>query len=245
MRSEPNLTVDERLFLSSQKIKLAELFDASGMSSSAAKTAMEKAEKLFACGTDPCGNFGHRLRTRSWHCIQCDTAKISFIRRVYKPAYVYIAASIRLQLIKVGSTVDILSRERSFGRQGYGGAFDWNIVCRVWCKHSGRVELDTHTALGAYLVKLPYEKAGKIVEAREMFACGYERAQHALSVYCDEDDWPRRHERRDAFHNYNFPEVITNSKGRSLRALGNLSRDGELVRVLTKDDIDIHLRHLI
>ena len=69
---------DQRKFLRDQKLPLSFLFDASGMRKVDYEAVMKRDEKFFAFGVTPCSKGGHSLRTRSGHCIQCDTAKIAY-----------------------------------------------------------------------------------------------------------------------------------------------------------------------
>jgi ABC-type branched-subunit amino acid transport system ATPase component len=71
---------EERAFLVSQKIKPDQVLDARGLTKDQWTRRANAEELLFIYGT-PCEAKGHILRTRSGHCIQCDTRKIAFIRR--------------------------------------------------------------------------------------------------------------------------------------------------------------------
>jgi hypothetical protein len=112
-------------------------------------------------------------------------------------------------LIKVGVTDDLVARDRHLNRECYAGGSDWRYVCHVFCEEAGRIEMNVQSALRPYQVRRPYEKAGEIVEAREIFACSFGRAWENLSLEVPPERWQHRKERRDAFINYNFHEHYT------------------------------------
>lgn len=78
---------------------------------------------------------GHRLKTRSGHCIQCNTSRIAFQRRSSNKGVIYVA--ICGDYCKVGVVDDnfnnaeeaIHQRELRLNLEGgYGGMTGWKIV---------------------------------------------------------------------------------------------------------------------
>jgi hypothetical protein len=96
-----DLTDDELRFLYTQRIDESAVMDCAHMSSRRYKGAMEEEGYLWCISPSYCYN-GHRLRSRPGHCIQCDTARIAFVKRHQASAYIYIAGSLESKLIKVG-----------------------------------------------------------------------------------------------------------------------------------------------
>lgn len=184
--------MEERIFLIRHKIKIDEVLDATHLSNSQAEIAAKNKNKLFYIGRDYCSRGNHRLKTRNQQCIQCETAYISYIRRVYKPGYVYIAASIALKVIKIGVTDDIKDREKTLIASAYGGACDWNIVLYFWTADAGRLEQDAHKNLRIYSVKLPYIKTGKIHNSRELFRCKFSTAWNQIKKLSIDEYWSKR-----------------------------------------------------
>ena len=125
------LTSEQLHFLRQQKILLSTVFDASGMRTADYQQVMKAEGKSFAYGVTQCSKGGHALRTRKGHCIQCDHATIAFMLRHDKKAFVYIAASYGGRLIKVGSSEDVVRRERQLCDYRYGGQDDWHFLDRV------------------------------------------------------------------------------------------------------------------
>ena len=201
------LSDDQRKFLRDQKLPLSFLFDASGMRKVDYEAVMKRDEKFFAFGVTPCSKGGHSLRTRSGHCIQCDTAKIAYTLRHYKTADVYVAGSLQVKLIKVGSSVDCDTRVRELNRVRYGGATDWSILSRVRSEKSGMVEFFVHDALKDKRRDIPYLKDGRVQLGSESFACDYIDAKSVLMGLCKND--PRmKYDESPASTHYSFSDNV-------------------------------------
>lgn len=168
------LSDDQKRFLSSQNIPYDAVFDATGMAKANYQAAMKAEGKLFAYGVSPCGAGGHSLRTRSGHCIQCDTAKISYILRHYSSGYVYVAGSLSKKVLKVGTTTYIQQRQQTLSKEGYGGATDWKILAKVECKNAGQIEKNVQARLSKWSVPGEYYKGWDLQSCYELFRCDFE-----------------------------------------------------------------------
>jgi hypothetical protein len=178
-------------FLWSQGIDESEVLDCADMSSRRYKGAMEREGYLFCIAPREC-YASHRLRSRSGHCVQCDTSRIAFIRRHYAEAYVYIAGSLSEKVLKVGNAIWPERRVSAINSRYYGGIRDWVMLYHVKYPDAGKVEFEAHRQLAEYRRS-----------SREIFACGYGVAKSALmaeSVVKGEDEW----ESRDAAGRYTF-----------------------------------------
>lgn len=71
------LTKDKLVFLKSQGLTAADVYDGRGQSSHVWKAGVRSEGKTVVLGT-ACSAKGHRLRTRSGHSAQCDTAKLGY-----------------------------------------------------------------------------------------------------------------------------------------------------------------------
>jgi hypothetical protein len=159
---------DEYVFLMSQHILISQVFDARGRGQSTFSDDAKRHGFLFGMA-NPCSKGGHRLFTRAGHCIQCDTSKIAFIRRHSGKGFVYIAATKKGRLFKVGSTTDISSRSHSLNIEGgYGGFDDWIIIAHAKVAEMGKVEFTIHSALNDLMIVLDYRKAGVNQTTREL-----------------------------------------------------------------------------
>ncbi len=197
------LTYDQLKFLRDQKIPLSLVFDAEGLRKSYYEELMKQDEKFFAFGVSACSKGGHTLRSRSGHCIQCDTAKIAFTLRHHKAADVYVAGSLKARLIKVGSSVHCVSRVHELNRLSYAGVNDWSIISSVHCEKSGMIEFLVHDGLRDSLREIPYKKDGRIQLGSESFACDYNEAKKVLVELCRNDSRMRYTEEPVSRH-YNF-----------------------------------------
>lgn len=173
---------DEQIsFLRSQGIPLSAMFDGSAMAMTDCQVAMKADGKNFAYGVSPCKKGGHTLRTRRWHCMQCNHAAIAFILRHDAPAYVYIAASAAGRLIKIGSTIDVADRVDKLNRYQYGGQNDWQILANASTPSAGRAESSAQNRLSAFNVHGEYIRAGRRQRCYELFHCDFQDARDALT----------------------------------------------------------------
>ena len=57
--------------------------------------------------------------------------------RYYEPGYVYIAGSLSVRVLKIGTTVNISSQEKRLRRDRYGSIDDWVLLYHVWVDERG------------------------------------------------------------------------------------------------------------
>lgn len=173
------LTNQQIEFLGHHGIPLDRAFDATGMRTKDYKEAMRQQELWVAFGVSPCKEAGHTLRSRAGHCIQCDPAKITYIKKHVLGGLIYVAWSESKGLVKVGVTNSTQKRIGLLKSEMYGGASDWKLV-RAWeSDRAGKVETETHRALEAYATSGYYLKNGVLTEGSELFKCS---AQHAVKT---------------------------------------------------------------
>jgi hypothetical protein len=173
------LTQAERIFLQKHGIALTDVYDARGQSMEAWRKRAKDEDKRFIVGT-ACAKGGHRLRTRSGHCIQCNPANITFQKRHGKAGCVYIAGSLKLRLIKVGGSTSLAFREDRLSEESYGGADDWRLLKRERAPEYGKLEQRVHALLKPWAVEASYAKGAHAQHAREVYACGFSQAARAL-----------------------------------------------------------------
>lgn len=193
MLERSDFSNSEFSFLVSQKILPSQVYDARGRGPTTFKDEAKALGFLFGMA-NPCSKGGHRLFTRSGHCIQCDTSKISYIRRFGDTGYVYIAASKKGRLLKVGSTSDVESRSSTLNSEGgYAGADDWVIIAYAKTPGMGRVEFEIHKNVEDMMSAKEYEKAGQKQTAREVLRGDLKRVwktyQAAISKTPEKERW--------------------------------------------------------
>ena len=170
----------EAKFLYTHKIYPQEVYDARGVSTKAYKKDMKQEEKIIAVNASPCQKNGHRIRTSSGHCAQCNTAVIAFVKRYHRKGYVYVAYSAKSEITKVGTTIDIADRVRSLNSQRYGGITDWKILKHHHVDAYGRIEFEVQRQL--FLEGYEFDSGIEDLKgnlARELFACSPE---HAIAI---------------------------------------------------------------
>lgn len=158
-------------FLKAQRIPLAMLFDASGMTRQVYQGEMEKLEQRYAFGVSQCKRGHESIRTRAGHCIQCNTAGIAFDSRFRESAWVYVAASRKTQRVKIGLSKDLDDRLSKINEYVYGGADDWRFICFANVANAGRVEFTAQDAIAQHRIDAVYQRAGRIQRCLEVFTC--------------------------------------------------------------------------
>jgi hypothetical protein len=173
------LTESERRFLSWYGLGPEDVFDARGMSTWLWRQRIREEAKTIALGTT-CKNGGHRLRTRSGHCVQCDPKKLAFQARHSADQHVYIAGSLTTKLIKIGTCKYIWQRESQLRAEGYGGASDWNVIFSIKVKNAGDIEHRARSRISQYVIARPYWKDGVQQSGTELLRCSFRQAKKAL-----------------------------------------------------------------
>lgn len=179
------LTPDEIRFLNQHKIPLSQVFDLSGRTVAECHDAMVEEEKLFGFNASSCGaGLGHRLVTRTGHCIQCTTRNIAEIRRHHGKGDVYLAGSLSQSMIKIGSSANADKRVPALIAQAYGGATDWRKLQVVRSiSNVGKLEFEIQTELEEFRVgDVYYSKDGKQLKCNELFTCALQTAVEAFSA---------------------------------------------------------------
>jgi hypothetical protein len=162
------LTEHELRFVYAQHIDESAVMDCSRMRSHGYKWHMEQEGYLWCIAPKSC-YAGHRLRSRAGHCIQCDTARIAFVKRHHDTAYIYIAGSLESKVVKIGNAIWPERRVAALNTRYYGGITDWVILYHAKFEEAGKIEFAAHGRL-----------FGCRQGSREIFRCNYEIARKAL-----------------------------------------------------------------
>ena len=128
-------------------------------------------------------------------------------QRLTTDAIVYIAASRKLELIKVGWSKgsNQTNRMNSLNKDGYGGTSDWLLLYERKYRNSGWVENEAHDFLKAFKVRDDYLRLGhgEWVKTREAFCCNLADAFEGIERTKQEPLEPR-YERHDVKTGYNY-----------------------------------------
>lgn len=174
------LTTAELAFLKKYGLSADHVYDGRRLSRLNGGAEAREAGSVLVLGA-ACGKGGHRLFTRSGHCIQCDTSNLARQTRYNTPGSVYIAGSLETKLLKIGSTDDVEQRERTLQfESGYGSAPDWKILFHAKVAKKGEVEATALRSLNAYKVVRPYVKNGAHQEAAELLKAPFSTALAAV-----------------------------------------------------------------
>jgi hypothetical protein len=173
------LTEIEIEFLKSQGLAQHDVYDGRGQSKEEWRAAAKSEGKILVLGT-PCGEANHRLRTRSGHCVQCNSKKIAFQERHNSVGYVYIAGSMDAKLIKIGTAIDIEQRLSNLRHQAYGGIRDWEMLFTAKVTNSGKTEGEALSQLKQSKITRAYSKDGNEQEASELLKTNFTKAINAV-----------------------------------------------------------------
>lgn len=170
------LSESQHEFLKSQNIPLSKVMDATGLATWQWKAIMSDLDIWIAYGVSACRTAGHTLRTRAGHCIQCSPENLSYLKRHNQPGYIYIAQSIRGNLIKVGTSNDPKYRVTQLNCYVYGGRDDWVLQFKDESAMAGKAEAMAHHKLSQCAATGSYVKSGQKIECRELFLCTLDTA---------------------------------------------------------------------
>ena len=181
------LTAEEKAFIASQGLDVSDFFDARGMGGPKNYHDLAKAQGCRFVINNTC-NAGHRLKTRSGHCIMCNTATIAFQTRDSIEGTIYLAIS--GELCKIGvidsrknSTELLGRREYQINSEGgYGGRSEWRMI-KKWSvpRNLGKVEHKAHELLKRYKVDgKMYKYSNERREADELYKCTIQNAVDAV-----------------------------------------------------------------
>lgn len=184
------LTKEEKIFIKEHGLSYSDFCDARG---EIAKVYHDKAKALGCRYVINSCMYGHRLKTRSGHCIQCDPRRIVFQRRFSETGVVYIATC--GDYCKVGMAENnINSKSESMYRRkitlnmdgGYANLENWDVVKSWNVKDAGRMEDEVHKLLERYKVEdVEYWYSGEWRVAKELFKCSVSIATKAVNKVLD------------------------------------------------------------
>lgn len=167
------LNTEQIDFLKKYKITKSSIFNAEGLTRDEYRKEMKALDKIIAYGVSPCSKFGHTLRLRTGHCVMCSPKNLAYFKRYYSSGQVYIAGSLKLQLLKIGFTHDIINRQESLNRTKYADTDDWEILLYINDKLSGQLEFKLHGILKKYNYKTFYTKEKRKIECYETYKINY------------------------------------------------------------------------
>lgn len=178
------LTQSQREFFEYHGVPLSEVICAEGMGA-LYKKVLKDLDYLCAYNVDRSCQYGHRIRNRHGHCMQCNSFYFARKRRDSEPGYVYLAYSETEDLFKIGACQDVDVRVKNLNKQIYGGASDWAILHFAFSGYCYRAETRVSRALSAYR-KLTFRHSGNYEDSLETYVfpeVGF--VIEIINEYCD------------------------------------------------------------
>lgn len=179
------LTNEQKEFLKHHNISLDKVYNANGKSPNEYRVQMKNLGKQFAYNVAPCQNSGHTLRDRSGHCIQCNPASIAFMKRNDSAGFLYIAATIKGKVLKIGFTKELSNRDASLNRTKYAGFNDWIILFAIESQVAGQVENQIKNIMEPYKEEFDYNHDGNHHDSGETYTCSYSKIKKSLLDLCE------------------------------------------------------------
>ncbi len=172
----------EQEFLTLSGIPKTLVFDARGLGRSQYRARMKISGHWLACNTSPCRMAGHRLRTRSGHCVVCKPEALLFQIRYEATMDIYVASSESMGCSKIGISENAELRCSALNHEDYGGLDDWECDWSYRCSKAGRVEFTAISLLEAHHLPLYWSKDGLPATTCEVFDVGVDDAVNAIRV---------------------------------------------------------------
>lgn len=169
----------EKEFLKMHNVRPEQIFNAKGVSRTVYRQLMKRNGQIVAFNTTPCIAAGHKIRTRSGHCVMCNSAPLGFQKRSDLSGYVYVAGSIDGKIIKIGFSNDYQNREYHLNNQKYGGHKDWKILLVLHSAFGGNLELQLHAKLKRYSISREYFHSNHYQDGTELFQCSMSKVYEA------------------------------------------------------------------
>jgi len=141
---------------------------------------MEALGKVVAIGVTPCAKGAHKMRTRSGHCVFCNPPSLEYQERWSRHAFVYVAGSLSLKVVKIGFATDVRNRISSLNSLRYADANDWKLIYWAETKNAGRNEYEAHKILAKYASPQKYSREGRYIDCLETFSCDAHTALNAV-----------------------------------------------------------------
>ena len=187
------LTKDEKEFINHHGIAPSDIYDGRG---EIIKVYHDNAKRQ-GCSfvlANPCP-YGHRLKDRSGHCIQCRPFGIAIRKRESGTGVVYVAVNGKYTKVgmienNIKNKAEAISKReyRLNDEGGYGGRDGWQTV-KSWEleKNAGKVEREAQNLLDKYKVEKDYIHSGELHSAKELFECSIQTAIDAVKKAMEEN----------------------------------------------------------
>ena len=174
------LSQEQLDFLKLHNISHDQVFDASRYRQKTYRALMKEGGFIVAMGVSRCNIGHHSLRSRSGHCVMCNSASLSFQKRHHDDGDIYVMHSQTTNLVKIGTADSATERLVTLNKQAYGDVKDWELVFSIRVTNSGYAEQLIHGNLWKHNTTRYFFKNGSMVLAQEVFSCTPEHAINTI-----------------------------------------------------------------
>jgi hypothetical protein len=176
------LTKSQKQFIEEQMIPYSRVLDAAGLKMAEYKRAMQEGDYIVAVNVTPCKKYGHRIRSRHGHCVQCNISVLEFQDRKYRDGFVYVCYSAMNNFAKIGMTYTPERRLNVLKKQKYASVQDWEMIFAEKCLNAGLVEYKAQKLIEQFRMERTYTKDGRIQSCYEIFHCSAKEAIEAVKT---------------------------------------------------------------
>lgn len=182
------LTKEEKDFITAHGLSTNDFYDARGLRYKEVREIAKEHDCRFVI-YNYCNN-GHRLKTRSGHCIVCRPANIAFQNRENLGGVIYVACGGKYCKVGITEEKDKSNKESLEDREyrlnsegGYAGCSNWKYI-KIWNveRNLGRIEREAHRLLEEYKVEKLYWYSGELRTTKELFECSIQAAVDAVNM---------------------------------------------------------------
>lgn len=165
------ITDDELNLIDSYAIPEDKVMHANGMKGEELINKMRENDCWVAYGASPCRSEGHTVRLRSGHCLGCKPEGLSYLKRHYTEAFLYLAYSGISNLYKIGESENPKKRILELNQEAYGGNKDWILISSKKFENCGLIESLIHRIIRKNKRNGQYIHSSEgLVNSREMFS---------------------------------------------------------------------------
>lgn len=177
-----SISKDQKKFVEEQMIPYSRVLDAAGLRTAEYKLAMQEDDYIVAVNVTPCKKYGHRIRSRHGHCVQCNTSVLEFQDRKYRNGFVYVCYSAMNNFAKIGMTDAPERRLNVLRQQKYASIPDWKIIFSEKCANAGLIEYKAQKLIEQFRIERTYTKDGRTQSCYEIFRCSAKDAIEAVKT---------------------------------------------------------------
>ena len=178
------LTNEEKLILERLEIPSSKLLDATNLARAQYTVSMTNYDKWIALGTTPCKKFGHRMRVKNGHCLQCNEKNYSpqslWRQSQALSGQLYIFGSKTGGFLKVSSSLNSNEQLKNMNDFLYAGFSDWVQIVLYEVEEPSQKEFLIEQQLSEFLQTASSQNANNTFQYFDLFRCKFIRIQKTI-----------------------------------------------------------------